>query len=74
MVVVSNTSPLSNLAIVGRLALLRDQFGAALVPSAVQRELIQRRGMAGRLSRSSFALNLDVEVGLDFPSVPLLII
>jgi predicted nucleic acid-binding protein len=43
MVVVSNTSPLSNLAIVGRLALLRDQFGAVLVPSAVRRELIQLR-------------------------------
>jgi hypothetical protein len=43
MVVVSNTSPLSNLAIVGRLALLRDQFGVVLVPSAVRRELIQLR-------------------------------
>ena len=43
MVVVSNTSPLSNLAIVGRLALLRDRFGAVLVPSAVRRELNQLR-------------------------------
>jgi predicted nucleic acid-binding protein len=31
MVVVSNTSPLSNLAIVGRLELLQDQFGAVAV-------------------------------------------
>ena len=46
MVVVSNTSPLSNLAIVGRLALLRDQFGSVLVPSAVRRELIQLRHSA----------------------------
>ena len=43
MVVVSNTSPLSNLAIVGRLDLLRDQFGAVLVTSAVRRELNQLR-------------------------------
>ena len=46
MVVVSNTSPLSNLAIVGRLALLREQFGSVLVPSAVRRELIQLRHTA----------------------------
>jgi predicted nucleic acid-binding protein len=39
MVVVSNTSPISNLAIVGRLALLRDQFGTVLVPSAVRQGL-----------------------------------
>ena len=39
MVVVSNTSPLSNLAIIGRLGLLRDQFGAVLVPVAVRQEL-----------------------------------
>ena len=43
MVVVSNTSPLSNLAIVGRLALLREQFGFVLVPPVVRQELIQLR-------------------------------
>jgi len=41
MVVVSNTSTVSNLAIIGRLALLQDQFGSVLVPSAVRRELNQ---------------------------------
>ena len=46
MVVVSNTSPLSNLAIIGRLALLRGQFGSVLVPSAVRREPIQLRHSA----------------------------
>jgi predicted nucleic acid-binding protein len=50
MVVVSNTSPLSNLAIVGRLALLRDQFGSVLVPPAVRRELIQLRHTAAEQS------------------------
>ncbi len=56
MVVVSNTSPLSNLAIVGRLALLRDQFGAVLVPSAVRRELIQlRHGAAVQMLDEAFS-------------------
>jgi len=56
MVVVSNTSPLSNLAIVGRLDLLRDQFGAVLVPPAVRRELIQlRHGAATRLIDEAFS-------------------
>jgi len=55
MVVVSNTSPLSNLAIIGRLALLRDQFGAVLVPSAVRRELnLLRHSGAARLLDASF--------------------
>ncbi|MBL9160825.1 MAG: hypothetical protein JNJ70_25325 [Verrucomicrobiales bacterium] len=39
MVVVSDTSPLSNLAIIGRLALLPEQFGEVWIPPAVVREL-----------------------------------
>jgi uncharacterized protein len=39
MLVVSNTSPLSNLAIIGRLELDREQFGGVLIPPAVQAEL-----------------------------------
>lgn len=39
MVAVSDTSPISNLAIIGRLGLLREQFGTVLVPSAVQQEI-----------------------------------
>lgn len=35
----SNTSPISNLAIIGRLALLREQFGIVFIPPAVQTEL-----------------------------------
>jgi predicted nucleic acid-binding protein len=55
MVVVSNTSPLSNLAIIGRLALLRDQFGAVLVPPAVRRELNQlKHGAAAQLLDAAF--------------------
>ena len=39
MTVVSNTSPVSNLAIIGRLDLLQEQFTTLLIPSAVQVEL-----------------------------------
>jgi len=39
MPVVSNTSPISNLALIGRLDLLRGQFGKILIPEAVEREL-----------------------------------
>jgi predicted nucleic acid-binding protein len=39
MPVVSNTSPISNLAVIGRLDLLRGQFQKILIPEAVDREL-----------------------------------
>jgi len=39
MSVVSNTSPILNLAIVGRLSLLREQFGEIWIPAAVLEEL-----------------------------------
>lgn len=39
MPAVSNTSPLSNLAILDRLDLLREQFGQVLIPVAVDAEL-----------------------------------
>ena len=39
MPVVSNTSPILNLAIVGQLALLRQQFGKIQIPMAVLEEL-----------------------------------
>jgi predicted nucleic acid-binding protein len=39
MPVVSNTSPILNLAIINQLDLLRQQFGEVLIPPAVQTEL-----------------------------------
>ena len=39
MPVVSNTSPILNLAIIGRLDLLRQQFGEVLIPPMVLQEL-----------------------------------
>jgi len=43
-VVVSDTGPLIALAKVGKLDLLRDLFGAVLIPPAVYRELVAKPG------------------------------
>jgi predicted nucleic acid-binding protein len=43
MLAVSNTSPLSNLAIIGRLDLLREQLGEVIIPPGVQAELSRLR-------------------------------
>ena len=48
MLVVCDTSPLSNLAIIGRLGLLREQFGVVRMPSRVARELTALRHTAGQ--------------------------
>ena len=56
MVAVSNTSPISNLAIIGRFGLVREQFGTVLVPSAVQQELSQlRHNAAASVIAAAFA-------------------
>jgi predicted nucleic acid-binding protein len=52
MPAVSNTSPLANLAVIGRLELLWEQFGAIWVPKAVSGELDRlghRRGQESLL-------------------------
>jgi len=48
MLVASNTSPISNLAIIGRLNLLRSQFGEIWIPPAVQSELDQLAHLVAR--------------------------
>ena len=48
MPVVSNTSPLSNLAIIGRLDLLRERYGVVLIPPAVNRELAALSHVLGK--------------------------
>jgi hypothetical protein len=48
MQVVSNTSPLSALSIIGRLGLLRAQFGTILIPNAVWAELSRLDHDSGR--------------------------
>ncbi len=47
MPVVSNTSPILNLAIIGELSLLRDQFGEILIPEAVLEELRVEEDLPG---------------------------
>ncbi|MFM5983484.1 MAG: DUF3368 domain-containing protein [Sphaerospermopsis kisseleviana] len=47
MLVVSNTSPLLNLAIIGQLDLLRQQFGKILIPKAVLEELRVEENLPG---------------------------
>lgn len=47
MPVVSNTSPVSNLAVIGRLSCLQDQFGTILIPSEVEAELLRLRHASG---------------------------
>jgi uncharacterized protein len=47
MPVVSNTSPILNLAIVDRLSLLREQFGEIYIPSAVLEELRVEEDLPG---------------------------
>jgi len=48
MRVVSNTSPISNLAIVGKLDILARQFGAIHIPMAVHKELSRLEHPGGR--------------------------
>jgi predicted nucleic acid-binding protein len=48
MLAVSNTSPLSNLAILDRLYLLREQFNSVIIPHAVRLELDRLPHVAAR--------------------------
>jgi predicted nucleic acid-binding protein len=50
MLVVSDTSPLSNLALIGRLELLRVQFTKVVIPTAVSRELSALQVPVARLA------------------------
>jgi uncharacterized protein len=56
MRVVSNTSPLSNLAIIGRLDLLKQRYGAVLIPPEVLTEL-KALSHADARTRLAAALN-----------------
>jgi len=48
MLVVSNTSPISNLAAIGRLELLRSQFSKLRIPDAVRAELAAHPDLRAR--------------------------
>jgi predicted nucleic acid-binding protein len=47
MPVVSNTSPILNLAVIGKLSPLHDQFGEILIPNAVPEELRIQEDLPG---------------------------
>lgn len=47
MLVISNTSPLLNLAIIEHLFLLKDQFGEIIIPDAVKNELRINENLPG---------------------------
>jgi predicted nucleic acid-binding protein len=49
MRVVSDTSPLSNLAIIGRLDLLRQRYGEVLIPPIVAQELAALSHAGGKV-------------------------
>jgi predicted nucleic acid-binding protein len=57
MLVVSDTSPLSNLAIIGRLALLREQFCEVWMPPAVVRELSALKNLNAKAALSEAVLS-----------------
>jgi len=73
MFVVSDTSPLSNLALIGRLDLLREQFTQVLIPTAVSRELSVLRDSAARfaLARAGadgWLVGMDLADDAPFPA------
>lgn len=47
MIIVSNTSPIINLAIIDKLRLLRNLFENILIPEAVYKEVVKGEWMAG---------------------------
>jgi predicted nucleic acid-binding protein len=55
MIIVSNTSPLINLAIVGQLDLLRQLYGRIIIPQAVYHEIVViGAGQAGAVEVKTF--------------------
>jgi len=41
MIVVSNTSPITNLALIGQLSLLQQLYGSIVIPQAVSQEIVK---------------------------------
>jgi len=73
--VISNSSPLINLAIIGRLSLLQVLYGKVLVPQAVWREVVEdaqgKRG-AEDVERARTEGWIEVVTVRDSPLLPLL--
>ena len=58
MIVVSNTSPISNLAAIGQLDLLQQLYGTIIIPPAVYQELINSGDLKFYLAPCSHRLHL----------------
>lgn len=54
MIVVSDTSPLANLILIGKLELLEQLFGEILVPTAVDKEVMKLKPLGHDSGWSSF--------------------
>ena len=72
MLVVSDTSPLSNLAIIGRLELLRAQFNEVTMPPAVARELAMlgdpvAQSVLSKARRDGWLVECSLPQGAPFP-------
>jgi len=74
MPVVSNTSPLLNLAIIGQLSLLNEQFGTILIPQAVREELrIENDLLGSRVIQEAIEVGwIQIEEVKDRPFVKIL--
>ncbi|MCW5551992.1 MAG: DUF3368 domain-containing protein [Verrucomicrobiae bacterium] len=69
---VSNTSPVSNLAIIGRLDLLKRRYGAVLIPPAVAEELsaLSHAGAKARIADALAESWLVVQTPSGLPPAP----
>lgn len=69
MIVVSNTSPLSNLLIVGQLELIQQIYQQVAIPPAVDREIRYLQNFGIDLSLYLTATWLQVQIPTDFQLV-----
>ena len=74
MLVVSNTSPILNLALIDRLSLIKEQFGKVSIPRAVKYELRVEENLPGsRLIRNALETGwIRVEEVHDSPTLKIL--
>ncbi len=62
MIVVSDTSPILSLALIGRLELLRDLYATVLIPDAVQSEIIATgQGGAREVAQAAWIVTRPAE-------------
>jgi predicted nucleic acid-binding protein len=68
MLVVSDTSPISNLAIIGRLDILRQRYGEVRIPDAVAKELTSLTRVEARKSFEAAMTNRWIVKWKDAPA------